>query len=154
MVPLDPSTAAGIAGSDELFGPTAMLLVGFSAQETAGVSFLLEGLGATAHVRLVAATAGTLAGTLRDALEGVAPAGTSSDPSPVPPSTPRAVILSGFYAGEVVDVIGAWREEGGLPEPVWAAAVPNNYDRVVGELVEAVAADDREMQARRQGGGD
>jgi hypothetical protein len=32
MVPLDPSTAAGIAGSDELFGPTAMLLVGFSAQ--------------------------------------------------------------------------------------------------------------------------
>ena len=161
MVPLDPATSAGLAGSHDMFGPTAMLLVGFSPEETARVAFLLESLGATDHVRLVPATAATLAGTLREAMEGDGgdgPAGASSTSgaSPVLPGTPRAVFLSGFYSAEVVDLIAAWREDASppLPEPVWAAAVPNNYDRAVGELVEAVVADDREMRARRAGGGE
>lgn len=152
MVPLDPAVAAGIAGSDELFGPTAMLLVAFSEAEEAGAASLLQALGAADHVRLVSASAVTLAGTLQDALEGTEAPIT---PSPLPDGTPRVVFLSGFYSAEVVDLIGAWREDSPLPEPVWAAAVPNNYTgRTVGELVEAVAADDAEMQARRKGGGE
>ena len=41
-----------------------------------------------------------------------------------------------------------------MPEPVWAAAVPNNWGRIVSDLVEAIAADDAAMRAAKAGGGE
>jgi hypothetical protein len=49
-----------------------------------------------------------------------------------------------MFGAEVVDVMGAYRDSG-LPQPVWAAAVPNNYERVVSELVAEVHADNAAM---------
>jgi len=142
--------------ADALFGPTAMLLIGFSEAETAAVAFWLDSaLGAAEHVDLVTATAATLAGTLADALQGDSGALDPSQPHPPPP---RTVILSGMYSAEVVEVIAAWRadlaETGTVPEPVWAAAVPNNWGRIVSDLVEAIAADDAAMRAAKAGGGE
>jgi len=155
MVPLDPSSSPGLAGEDDLFGPTAMLLCGFSSAERDAVRAMLgRNLGAGDHVAVLTLTQGGLDGTLRDALEGES-LHADAGASPLQPgSTRRVVILSGMYSGEVIDVVGAWRDAG-LPEPVWAAAVPGNYDnRTLAQLLEDVAADDAAMQARRAGGGE
>jgi hypothetical protein len=153
MVPVEAD--GGLAGEEGLFGPTAMLLCGFTPQETEAVRALLaDDLGAADHVALLTLTRGGLAGTLRDAFEGES---LTSDTTPFesPETTFRAVVLSGMYGGEVQDVIGAWRARRALPEPVWAAAVPGNYDnRTIAQLLEDVAADDAAMKARAAGGGE
>ena len=57
-----------------------------------------------------------------------------------PLGSKRAVILSGMSAAEVMGVIGAYRDAG-LPETVWAAAVPANFDRKVAALVDDIYGD-------------
>lgn len=186
--------------------PQALLAVGFTQLEFQGLQRLLSrDLGAD-MVRLVPGTPLLLAGPLGAALE--------ADPTPAyeaaPLGTRRVVFMSGMYAAEVMEVIGAMRESGegggagsslglplharsaaptslrgrlleagpgclagqcrggcldeahqvqlgcserpaqapsaacplpapttaGLPEAVFAAAVPNNYGRPVQELVQ------------------
>jgi Domain of unknown function (DUF3783) len=45
---------------------------------------------------------------------------------------------------QVLEVVGAYRDDG-LPEAVFAAAVPRNYDRAVAALVDEVYDDDETM---------
>lgn len=73
-----------------------------------------------------------LGGSLGEALEADAPP--FSAPA-APGEQQRVVFLSGMYAAEVFEVIGAYRELG-LPEAVFAAAVPKSWGRPLGELVE------------------
>mmetsp|Transcript_13434 Transcript_13434/g.38960 ORF Transcript_13434/g.38960 Transcript_13434/m.38960 type:complete len:96 (+) Transcript_13434:775-1062(+) len=82
-----------------------------------------------------------LTGTLQQALE-VEPAPAYEQP---PLGTRRALVLSGMYQSEVIDVVSSYRASG-LPPAVFAAAVPNNYGRVVRELLEEVQADDAAMR--------
>jgi hypothetical protein len=59
-------------------------------------------------------------------------------PGPVQPplGQRRAVIMSGMFTSEVLEVISGYKDAG-LPPTVFAAAVPNNYARAVGEVVES-----------------
>jgi hypothetical protein len=52
-----------------------------------------------------------------------------------------------MYGSEVSEVISAYRDAG-LPEPVWAAALPVNWARAVGQLVDDVYGDHAVMMER------
>ena len=92
-------------------------------------------------LQLIPASAAMLGGSLGEALE--------SDPPPFSSALEaqqqqqqRVVFLSGMYAAEVFEVIAAYRELG-LPEAVFAAAVPKSWGRPLGELVEGASGSER-----------
>lgn len=142
--PLDPQSTGSVDGSSEqAFGPLAVLAVGLPADEHALLRALLDGMGAD-DVRLVPCTPSMLQGSLGAALD--------VDPLPAhqppPLRLPRVLFLSGMYAAELVEVVGAVRESG-LPEMACAAAVPKSWHRNLEELVGDVSADHAAMMLRR-----
>ncbi|KAI7836364.1 hypothetical protein COHA_009757 [Chlorella ohadii] len=146
MVALDANSSGSLDGSsEEPFGPLALLAVGFAAHEFERLQRLLHEEMEAEMVKLVPASVSMLEGSLGAALE--------REPVPAfeqaPLGTRRVVFLSGMYAAEVMETISAFREAG-LPETVFAAAVPNNWERVVGELVQEVYADHAAMKRQRQ----
>lgn len=142
FAPLDSSSDGGLGGSsEEVFGPLAMLAVGYLPEEFQRLQDLLIELEAE-MIKLLPCTNAHLEGTLGDAL--------SADPTPaeqLPLGTQRVIFLSGMYAAEVMEVI-AFYKESGLPDPVFAAAVPNNWDRNLQELITDVYEDHKEMRQR------
>ncbi|PSC73792.1 Uncharacterized conserved UCP014543 [Micractinium conductrix] len=144
MMALDPKSAGSVDGSSEApFGQLAILAVGFTQPEFERLRRLLHVDMEAEMVKVVPAPASAMASSLGAALE--------LDPVPAfeqaPLGTRRVCFLSGMYAAEVMETIVAFKEAG-LPEAVFAAAVPNNYDRRLGELVAEVFADHQAM--RRQ----
>jgi hypothetical protein len=141
VVPLGESRTP--AGTEELFGATAVLLVGYSRDEMDAVRALLDDMGAT-MVPVVPASRAMMGGTIRAAVEARPP-----PPHEPPPIGRRAVVLSGLYTEELIDVIGAYKDAG-LPPTVFSAAVPGNYDnRSIADVVEACWKD--QMAAQRRG---
>ncbi|EFJ48983.1 hypothetical protein VOLCADRAFT_90363 [Volvox carteri f. nagariensis] len=128
MMRLD-SESGGLAEDQSAFGPLAVLLVGFMAEEVEQFRGLMLEMEAD---------------MVKQALETEFP-----QYEQPPLGTRRTVFLSGMIGAEVVEVIAAYREAG-MPPTVWAAAVPNNYTRVVRELVEEVHADNAAMMRRAQ----
>ncbi|GBF88938.1 hypothetical protein Rsub_01437 [Raphidocelis subcapitata] len=139
MLPLDQDGTP--AGTEEPFGPTAVLLAGFLRPEYDTFKALLADMGAD-MVALVPAGRAAMAGTLQAALEG----GTVEYEQP-PLGQRRAVILSGMYTSEVLEVIAAYKDAG-LPPTVFAAAVPNNYTREVADVVDSCWKDQMVAQQR------
>ncbi|KAL4439987.1 hypothetical protein ABPG75_002988 [Micractinium tetrahymenae] len=146
MVTLDAGSSGSLDGtSEEPFGPLAILAVGFTQQEFERLQRLLHEDMDAGMVKAIPAPAAAMVGSLGAALE--------LDPVPAfeqaPLGTRRVCFLSGMYAAEVMETIAAFREAG-LPETVFAAAVPNNYDRSLQELVQEVFADHQAMKRLRQ----
>ncbi|KAG2491634.1 hypothetical protein HYH03_010005 [Edaphochlamys debaryana] len=141
MLRIDQTTG-GLAEEGGAFGPLAALLVGFMAEEVQGFRQLMADMEAEG-VKIIPCTPAQLKGTLSAAFEAETPA--YQQP---PLGTRRTVFLSGMFGGEMVDVIASYKETG-LPTTVWAAAVPNNWGRVVSDLVAEVHADNAAMKARK-----
>eukprot|EP00195_Chlamydomonas_chlamydogama_P005824 CAMPEP_0202903320 /NCGR_PEP_ID=MMETSP1392-20130828/23881_1 /ASSEMBLY_ACC=CAM_ASM_000868 /TAXON_ID=225041 /ORGANISM="Chlamydomonas chlamydogama, Strain SAG 11-48b" /LENGTH=256 /DNA_ID=CAMNT_0049590443 /DNA_START=161 /DNA_END=933 /DNA_ORIENTATION=- len=140
MVRIDTESRTGVAG-DDVFGPLAVLMIGFLEEDVAAFRKLMVEMEAD-MVKLIPCTKAMLSGTLQQALEAEVP------PYQQPPlGTRRALVLSGMYGSEVVEVVTAYKESG-LPPAVFAAAVPRNYSRVVKELLSEVYADHMAMQQR------
>ncbi|KAL6763356.1 hypothetical protein V8C86DRAFT_2499491 [Haematococcus lacustris] len=140
---IDTDVQAGVDGSDMAFGPQTVLLVGFSAEEVEDFRRLLLAMEADMF-KVSPCTRAMLAGRLQEALEADCP-----DWEQLPLGTRRCIVLSGMFGAEVVDVVAAYRESG-LPPCVFAAAVPNNMNRVVGELVAEVVKEDSVMRKMEQ----
>eukprot|EP00877_Chromochloris_zofingiensis_P001393 jgi/Chrzof1/11254/Cz05g29170.t1 len=139
MVRIDMDSTEGLGGtSEDAFGPLAVLLVGFMQQEVDAFRQLMNDMDADI-VKIVPCTQAMLQGTLQQAMESQYP-----QYEQPPLGTHRAVIMSGMYGSEVVEVISACRDAG-LPPCVFAAAVPNNWSRNVKELTEAVWRDHSAM---------
>ncbi|GAX77822.1 hypothetical protein CEUSTIGMA_g5265.t1 [Chlamydomonas eustigma] len=143
MVRIDNKTRSGIVGQ-ETFGPLAVLLVGFLWTDFDRFLTLMEEMEAD-QVKVVPCTTAMLSGTLQDALE-VEPIPHYQQPAL---GQRRALILSGMYGSEVVEMVASYKEAG-LPPCVFAAAVPNNYQRKVVDLVKEVYADHEAMTKRKQ----
>ncbi|KAG2449305.1 hypothetical protein HYH02_005461 [Chlamydomonas schloesseri] len=133
----------GLAEGQGVFGPLAVLLVGFMAEEVEQFRKFMIDMEAD-MVKIVPATPAMMGGTLGAALESEFP--TYEQP---PLGTRRTVFLSGMVGAEIMEVIAAYKDEG-MPPTVWAAAVPNNWGRVVRELAEEVHADNAAMRQRAQ----
>ncbi|GIL61439.1 hypothetical protein Vafri_15888 [Volvox africanus] len=142
MMRLD-SESGGLAEDQSVFGPLAVLLVGFMAEEVEQFRTTMLEIEAD-MVKIVPCSPSMMGGTLQQALE-------SEIPKYEQPllGTRRTVFLSGMIGAEVVEVIAAYKEAG-MPPTVWAAAVPNNYTRLVKDLVDEVHADNTAMVRRAQ----
>jgi len=149
LVPLGDGLAADDGAP---FGPLALLLVGFDAREAATVRTMMDGMDAS-MVAVVRATQGMLSEPLAAALGDGAPPDPSPPLDPATSPVPRAIIVSGMYAGELEDTMAGYGDAG-LPPPLWCAALPANWgDRPLGQLVLDIAGDAAAMAGRGGGAG-
>jgi hypothetical protein len=142
MVRLDADSREGI-GQRDVFGPFAILLVGFMKDEYLRVRELMDDMEAE-NVSVIPCSRALMKGTLVDALNSN---GVKYEAPPL--GTKRAVFLSGMYGSEVMNVIGEYREVG-LPPAVFGAFVPNNASRIVSDLVQEISAEDAAMKKKMQ----
>lgn len=146
FVPLDASGQVGLDGSGEekTFGPLSILVSGLVEAEFAALQGLLDEMGAE-EVRLMPYTSDMASMTLGDALSS------SSVPEheePFEGSKPVA-FLSGMFTSEIVQVVGHMKYCDELPDMAFAAAVPNNWGRVMEELIRDVHSDHLAVAAMR-----
>lgn len=154
FVPLDPSSEAGLDGnSEDTFGPLALLAVGFLEHEFKELQELLNELGAE-QVLVIPCAPSMLQASLGEALSVDSPppyhppcVGKESGDIDSESCTRKVIFLSGMYAGEVVDVVAMVRESN-LPDIAFAAALPKNWGRNLGELIQDVCADHSAMKSR------
>ncbi|KAK9844329.1 hypothetical protein WJX74_000876 [Apatococcus lobatus] len=145
---IDMESEGGLAGtSAELFGPLAIILVGFAREEVDIFKHMMNDMDGD-MVKVSACSRQMLAAKLIDALQAPVPAFEQ-----LPDGTPRAVFLSGMNGPEVNEVISAYHDSG-LPDCAWAAALPVNAERLVGKLVQDIYGDhqhivDREMRLQQ-----
>lgn len=140
MVPLDVESEGGLGGTSEApFGELAALLVGFTAPQFETFRRIMISMDADI-VKMIPCTPAMLKGTLREALE--APQGGKFQQ--MSEGTRKAVILSGMNTGEVMEVISFWKDTEELPDTLWGAAVPNNYDNGNLKALVAEMYDDRD----------
>ncbi|CAL8466395.1 g5931 [Coccomyxa elongata] len=133
--PIDPDSDGGLGGtSEELFGPLAVLLVGFAQYEVDQFRAFMIDMDADI-VKIITCTKKMLSSTLEQSLDSPAPVFEQ-----LPLGTKRAVFLSGMSGAEVQEVISAYNDSG-LPPTVWAAAVPANYQRTISVLLEDIYGD-------------
>ncbi|WIA09652.1 hypothetical protein OEZ85_009039 [Tetradesmus obliquus] len=144
MVRIDTDSKGGLGGTtDNVFGPLAVLVVGFLPEEYQAFRAMMVDIEAD-MVKVVPCSKALLAGSLQQAMESEYP-----QYEQPPLGQRRALFLSGMYGSEVVELIAAYREAG-LPPCAFAAAVPNNWQRNVKELSEAVWRDHAAMMAKQQ----
>lgn len=140
-MPLDVDSANGLGGtSEDIFGELAVLLVGFAKSEVNIFRRVMDDMEAT-FVPVISVNAAMLDGTLEAAV--------SSSPPPyeqLPAGTRRAVLMSGMSTAEVMEVIGAYSETDSLPDTLFGAAVPKNYDRNLRTLL-AEMYDDKDYKS-------
>jgi hypothetical protein len=130
------------------FGPDAILLVGFSADETRLWRAELDAIEA-GFVRLVTCDETLIDKTLGEALEteqldaaNVASAGGIPD---------RVMFFSGMVGGEIMQLVDLFNGLN-IPPSIFACAVPNNWDGKVRDLVGEIADDHRIMMEREANG--
>jgi len=125
-----------------LLGPLALLLCGFSFEESRTLSSFLRTIDASEH-RVVLCTEPMLAQSLREALT------TAEESPPVPPDKlPRAIVLSGMSGAQVrvfLDQYASTR----LPRPIFATVTPSNLDFKVRDLLVELLQEHRAMSERK-----
>eukprot|EP01025_Chloroclados_australasicus_P068160 TRINITY_DN9457_c0_g1_i1.p2 TRINITY_DN9457_c0_g1~~TRINITY_DN9457_c0_g1_i1.p2 ORF type:complete len:231 (+),score=21.07 TRINITY_DN9457_c0_g1_i1:56-694(+) len=144
FVQIDVDSEGGLGGtSEQVFGPLALVLVGYTAREFDRFRQMMIEMEAD-MVKIICCSNEEMGMTLVQVLEG--PAGAFRDP---PIGQRRAAIFSGMYGSEVVDVIAEYKDQG-LPPTVFAAAVPGNADSLVKDLVDELYDDDRFVKQQQQ----
>ena len=143
MVRIDGDTREGI-GQPDVYGPLAVLLVGFMEEDYLSFLELMAEMEAD-EVSVIPASKQMLEMTLGQALQQ----SNKIDYETPPLGTRRAMFLSGMYGSEVMEVVSAYKSYG-LPPCVFGAFVPNNTDRIISDLVKEISAEDAAMKARMQ----
>jgi hypothetical protein len=119
-------------------GPLALLLCGFSSEESETVSSFLKTIDASEH-RVVLCTEPMLAQTLAEALTT-----TEEVPAVPPDKLPRVIVLSGMTGAQVrvfLDQYASTR----LPRPIFATVTPGNLSFTVRDLLVELLKEHRAM---------
>ena len=127
------------------FGPDAILLVGFTPEETCKWRAELDAIEAD-FVRLVTCTKDMVDGPLGVALETE-----QEDPAAETSAfgVERMMFFSGMVGGEIVQLVDLFNGLG-WPPSIFACAVPNNWDSSVRELIDEIADDHKVMMEREK----
>ncbi|KAM7256192.1 hypothetical protein ACFE04_011933 [Oxalis oulophora] len=132
FVPLTPE--------DPLYGPPALLLLGFEVEEAGQLKEFLKAIGGE-FLEVIFCTEDMINRSLYEAV-------TTKQPNlaavKVAKSIPRICFLSGL-SGEEMIMLTEDFPESGLEPAVFAALVPNNEDKLLSELIEEIMGDHEMM---------
>lgn len=142
---LELESTGGLGGtSDDVFGPPALLLIGFTPREAEFFGYITKMIvDGEDEVGIVPATQEMMKGTLEEAFKTglLSP---EEKPSPATFGLRRILFFSGLYTYEVIEIIDAYKEVQ-MSDAVFGAAVPNNWHKNLKELVEEVLNDHKKF---------
>ena len=122
-------------------GPLALLLCGFSLEESRTLSAYLGTIDSSEH-RVVLCTEPMLTQALGQALT------TTEEVPPVPPDKlPRVIVLSGMTGAQVRVFLDQYSSTQ-LSRPIFATATPSNLNFTVRDLLVELLQEHRAMTAR------
>jgi hypothetical protein len=119
-------------------GPLALLVCGYSPEESGIVSSLLGRIDASEH-RVVLCTEPMLAQSLGEALTT-----TEEFPPVLPDKLPRVIVLSGMTGAQVRCFLEQYSSTQ-LPRPILAAVTPSNLSLTVRDLLVDLLKEHRAM---------
>lgn len=140
---IEESKFVPLNADDEKFGPPALLLLGFEADDVAKIQELLKDLDGE-FLQIILCTEEMITGSLWQAMNTKQE---NLDTVKIARSLPQICFLSGLTGEEMMMLIDAFPDTG-LAPPVFAALVPNSADKTVHELIEEVMGDHEMMKAR------
>lgn len=121
---------------DPMYGPPALLLIGFEKAETDTIQSFLKELEGE-FLKVIHCTEEMTKQTLWDAMHTIQ---TNLETVKIAESLPRICIFSGLTGEEMMMFINAFPETG-LEPAAFAALVPNSADKVLGEVIEEIMGD-------------
>uniref|UniRef100_A0A0E0BDB4 DUF3783 domain-containing protein n=1 Tax=Oryza glumipatula TaxID=40148 RepID=A0A0E0BDB4_9ORYZ len=121
---------------DPMYGPPALLLIGFEEGETNKVQEFLRELDGE-FLKVIHCTEEMTKQTLWDAMHTEQP---SIEAVKIAKSMPRICIFSGLTGEEMMMFINSYPETG-LEPAAFAALVPNSADKILGEVIEEIMGD-------------
>ncbi|CAN6288890.1 unnamed protein product [Urochloa humidicola] len=121
---------------DPMYGPPALLLIGFEKDETDTIQAFLKELEGE-FLKVIHCTERMTKQTLWDAMHTEQP---NLETVKVADSLPRICIFSGLTGEEMMMFINAFPETG-LEPAAFAALVPNSAEKVLGEVIEEIMGD-------------
>ena len=130
---------------DGAVGPLGVLAVGFDVHESNALGRVLSGVGLEEAPRVMDCTRAMLQGTLVDALRS---GDGNDDDAPLVSIEPRALFLSGMSPPDLARVVDACIADDALGRCAFAALVPRNMNRNLGDVLTEVLDDDRRMSAQ------
>ncbi|XP_020248384.1 uncharacterized protein LOC109825886 isoform X2 [Asparagus officinalis] len=129
---------------DPVFGPPALLLMGFEADESDKIQKFLKELDGE-FLKVIHCTEDTLNKSIWDAMNTEQP---NLEAVKIAESLPRICFLSGLSGEEMMMFIDAFPETG-LKPAVFAALVPNSANKPLLEVAEEIMGD-HEMMSSKQ----
>ncbi|WCJ19281.1 hypothetical protein M5689_001577 [Euphorbia peplus] len=158
FTPITPSAAQGstneiteedskfvpLNADDPVYGPPALLLLGFELQEAFKIRQLLQEMGGE-FLKVIFCTEDMIPCSLWEAMNTSQP---KLEAVEIAKSLPRICFLSGLSGEEIMMFIDAFPESG-LEPAAFAALVPNSADKPVQELIDEIMAD-HEMMTGQQ----
>lgn len=121
---------------DPMYGPPALLLIGFEKSETNKIQEFLKELDGE-FLKVIHCTEEMTKQTLWDAMHTEQP---NLEAVKIAKSLPRICIFSGLTGEEMMMFINAFPETG-LEPAAFAALVPNSAEKVLGEVIEEIMGD-------------
>jgi len=121
---------------DPMYGPPALLLIGFEKGETHKIQAFLKELEGE-FLKVIHCTEEMTKQTLWDAMHTEQP---NLEAVKIADSLPRICIFSGLTGEEMMMFINAFPETG-LEPAAFAALVPNSAEKVLGEVIEEIMGD-------------
>ncbi|RZC70526.1 hypothetical protein C5167_034027 [Papaver somniferum] len=140
----DDSKFVPLNAEDLQYGPPALLLLGFAAEETGLIQQFLKAIGGE-FLKVVHCTEDMITRSLWEAINTEQP---NLEEVQIAKSVPRVCFLSGLTGEEMMMLIEEFPEIG-LEPVVFAALVPNSADKLLQEVVEEVIGDHEMMIAQQ-----
>ncbi|XP_040367285.1 uncharacterized protein LOC112174455 isoform X2 [Rosa chinensis] len=129
-----------------IFGPPALLLLGFEVEEAATVQDFLKQIGGD-FLKVIYCTEDMITRSLWEAMNTIQP---NLEEVKIAKPLPRICFLSGLSGEEMMMLIDDFPETG-LEPAVFAALVPNSAEKPIEELIDEIMAD-HEMIVNQENG--
>ncbi|XP_039133936.1 uncharacterized protein LOC120270921 [Dioscorea cayenensis subsp. rotundata] len=140
---VEDSKFVPLNADDPVYGPPALLLLGFEIDETNEIQKFLKAIDGE-FMKIIHCTEEMLNQSVWDAVNTEQP---SLEAVKIAKSLPRICLLSGLSGEEMMMFIDAFPETG-LKEAVFAAVVPNSADKLLSEVVEEIMGDHEMLSAQ------
>ncbi|XP_042378279.1 uncharacterized protein LOC121971198 [Zingiber officinale] len=141
---VEDSKFVPLNADDPIYGPPALLLVGFEVDEKEKIQMFLKELDGD-FLKVIYCTEDMIEKTVSDAMHTEQ---VHLDDVKIAKSLPRLCILSGLSGEEMIMFIDAFPETG-LQPAVFAALVPNSADKLLREVIDEIIGD-HEMLVGKQ----
>ncbi|KAL6905285.1 hypothetical protein ACP4OV_002886 [Aristida adscensionis] len=129
---------------DPMYGPPALLLIGFEKGETDKIQGFLKDLDGE-FLKVIHCTEEMTKKTLWDAMHTEQP---NLEAVKIAESLPRICVFSGLTGEEMMMFINAFPESG-LEPAAFAALVPNSAEKILGEVIEEIMGDHEMLERVR-----